>query len=484
MSKQVARVLSILALIGLCITAVSMLSEQRGTARAALQNDMPVVFVDPLNITADVGETFTIQVKIFNLTAAFYMADESWSIGEGLPPPGGRYNYSLGHLWALDIRLKWDPAILDYISHTAMIPVEDHPGGILHEPLLKAPEYVDETAGTYKLSVSSQAPATTFSAPGANATVLNMTFTVKKTGKCAIDIYNAELPTDIVGLYSDGAKLQQEIPHWVVDGQFQTSKLLTRIDTVEAGALVVGQIYDPAIDGEDVRIEINMTNDGQVTDTFNVSLYKGAELLQQWTDEELEPGASKGFNHTIAAVDAPLGVHTITVTAQILHESETSSDEWIQSFRVIDTPDLEISGPSTVGPLQKVSFSASGSSHNDPNGNITTYAWTLWKPGESLPTVRETGESVNFTMTAKPVTGDWIVMVVATDNFGVTTVPGASDLTPTATLLRPAAAPYRVTKVLTVTESAGGLNIEWILLIIILVVIIAVAVLYLRRRSR
>ncbi|MGB9134471.1 MAG: cohesin domain-containing protein, partial [Candidatus Bathyarchaeia archaeon] len=253
MLKKTARLLiATLILLELSIIAIAALPPRMTTVKAALETDMPVVFVDPVNATANVGESFTISVKVFNLSGDFYPTEEAWSEGEPLPPlqpDNWRYNLSLGHLYAIDLRIKWDPTILEYVSHTVVVPVEDHAGGILHEPIIEAADTVDPVAGTYWLSRSCQAPAPAFNAPDANATAFTMTFSVKKQGKCDINFTNVDLVVDTIGL-GFPFSVPSEIPHWTKNGQFQTEELSTRIEIVEAGALIEGELCDPAIHGE------------------------------------------------------------------------------------------------------------------------------------------------------------------------------------------------------------------------------------------
>jgi hypothetical protein len=208
-------------------TAVALQSSLllRGAdASVALESDMPVVFVDALEAVVDVGETFTISVKVFNLSGNFYTTEELWEEGDPLPPlelAYWRYNYSLGYLYGLDLRLSWDPTILDYVSHMAMVPVDDYPGGILNGPdVLMVYNGVNETAGTYQLLVASQAPARGFDLPNDNATAFTMTFTAKATGTCDINFTNVDLAVDLVGLGMRG-DVQPEIPHWTKNGSLE-----------------------------------------------------------------------------------------------------------------------------------------------------------------------------------------------------------------------------------------------------------------------
>lgn len=418
-------------------------------ASSTLPFDMSIVFVDPLNVTANVGDTFAVSVKIFNLSASFYIADEQWVDGEPLPPPGESYNYSLGYLYAFDIRLGWDPTILEYISHNVKTPVEDYPEGVLHEPTITVFDTVDAEEGTYMLVQVSTPPAAPFNAPNQNATLFTMTFNVKKHGKCPLNLTHHELAAS-PGLGQDGVSLQDDIPHWAKNGQFQTSELLTRIEKIGAGAEVAGELHDPAIQGEEVTLRVNMRNDGLVKDTYNLSLYDGTTLLKRWENETLEPDAAKTLSHTLTG--PATGIHTVKAEAAILHESEARTDEMSKNFRVVYTPTLQISGPSFAAGGQTVSYNASGSLHNDPNGQIQSYTWTLWGPGETLPRDTQTGVSANFTLSAS-ATGAWTVMLAVEDNYGITAKPiSGITLTPTSELSRPAAASYRMYVSLNVGE--------------------------------
>jgi len=177
--------------------------------------EMPIVYVDPQNTSAAPGETFSISVRILNLSNNFYSTDEAWDPGEPLGSPGICYNYSLGNLFGLDIRLSWNPAILEYVSHTVKIPVEHYPDGILHKPIWDVKDEVNPEAGTYWIAKASQNPAEPFNCPSLNATVFTMTFFVRQHGTCAISLDSIDLATFwIMGV-------MMEIPHWSASGQFQ-----------------------------------------------------------------------------------------------------------------------------------------------------------------------------------------------------------------------------------------------------------------------
>lgn len=206
-----------------------------------LRTNMPVVYVDPQDISATTGETFTISVKIFNLTNNYYTTNQKWDPGENLGPysPNGEYNYSLGNLLGLDIKFSWDPALLGYVNHTVNIPIEEHPGGILHEPVFTLKDDVEASNGTYWLAIVSLSEA--FNTPDSSATMFTMTFRVIKQEPCVLSLDAVDLATSWV----TGDPHLTVIPSWIENGQFQLNQsepFPTWIVTVIAIIVVIAGI--------------------------------------------------------------------------------------------------------------------------------------------------------------------------------------------------------------------------------------------------
>jgi hypothetical protein len=478
-------------LITLGILAISVMPTPRVSAEPELENDMPVVFVDPLVSTAQPGETFTISVKIFNLSNAFILTNVDWQPGD--PPPSHdpaalRNNYSLGNLYGLDMGFKWDPTILEYVSHTVTIPVETYSEGVLHEPIIDIKNNVSETetipgapAGSlYWLAQSSFYPAEPFNAPGANATVFTMTFRVKRNGVSALEFTNMEISDPV-------AKI---IPHWLKHGQFRTGALATRIETLTVQAEADDTLYSvPVISGENAAIQVTMKNDNLTeTDTYDLALfYDESPILDAtWENRTLGPGQNETLEYLIQ--DPEIGPHNVTARATIRHAGNIINDELAVQFSTIDTPTLTIDGPDSASAGQTITFTASGSTHEDPNGQITNYAWTLWRLGETAPLDEQPGETVEFQLPTKITkVGNWTVMLVVQDNYGMTAqAPAGATLSPTSDLRRPATGPYRASFTVDVSQAPPPtlFTVENLVLILILVVIIVAAVFYLRRRSR
>ena len=258
--KNTAKIMITVLILNLSIVGIAILPTMIVTADTVLATDMPVVYIDPQNVNVEPGENFTISVKIFNLTDTIYASNFAWTPGQLLPSPDSLHIYTLGNLYGLDIELSWDPSILDYASHTVKIPNgTSNPDGILYEPILDIMDYVDSSAGTYRLAKSSQSPAPAFNCPDANATVFTMTFNVTRRGACALDLTSVELvaPSDML-VVNGGPINKLAIPHWVLNSTFSTSSeeatvIRTIPETAELGPeRVVGQTFAVAVVVENV----------------------------------------------------------------------------------------------------------------------------------------------------------------------------------------------------------------------------------------
>jgi len=188
---------------------------------------MPQLYVDPANTSTSPGEVFTINVRLFNLSDNFYTTNTLWEPGEPLGPPGVLYNYSLGNLYGLDIKLVWNPQVLNYVNHAITIPVEEYSDGVLHEPILDILNEVDEENGTYHIAKTTLG-GPVFNVPDNDGSVFNMTFSVRCAGKSSLKIETSALAIPYLTPEYEG--VQQQIPHRVIDGDFR-SLTVHNVDT-------------------------------------------------------------------------------------------------------------------------------------------------------------------------------------------------------------------------------------------------------------
>ncbi len=188
MRKTVSGIM--LALLLACLVSEFSGSLIKETVATELPSAFPLVYVYPEFVTADVGETFTINVIVCNLTPGWISDPDSGGI------------ISLGNLYGIDIQLTWDPSIIKYVSHVKTIPVEYFPEGILHSLTIPLKDDVDETAsmpnselGTrYWLAEASMQPAAVFNGEG---TIFTMTFTVLKPDETLIEILSCTLADNL-----------------------------------------------------------------------------------------------------------------------------------------------------------------------------------------------------------------------------------------------------------------------------------------------
>ena len=94
------------------------------------------------------------------------------------------------NLYGFDIKFSWNPSILQCISYKAKVPVETYPDGILHEPVVKAKEQINNTEGTYSVAYSSQSPAPPFSGSGV---IFTLRFKVNGYGISLLAIASVKL---------------------------------------------------------------------------------------------------------------------------------------------------------------------------------------------------------------------------------------------------------------------------------------------------
>lgn len=143
----------------LLITATEVVS----TINNVTSTQGTVVFVDPPLIKdLPPSSEFSIDVKIANVT----------------------------ELWAFDVKLTWDPEILEYVSHEVKVPVETYPDGVLHTPIQQVKNEVNIDEGYCWIAYSSMNPAEPFTGSGV---IFTITFHVKGYGRTYLAIAYAKL---------------------------------------------------------------------------------------------------------------------------------------------------------------------------------------------------------------------------------------------------------------------------------------------------
>jgi thermitase len=241
-----------------------------------LPTDKPAVYVSPQIVTPALGETFTISVNVFNLTDV-YVPD----------PENPEFNVSLGNLYGFDIQFTWDPTILEYVSHTVTVPVEDYPDGVLHEPFMQLKNVVDEhdaipgaEPGTRAwFAYSCMFPAEPFNNPEESNTFFVMTFRVIGEGTTDLEFVSTDLCT--------------ETPEWILHASLNGLVIVGAPPENRDVAIANVTSYPNAIyTGRIVNITVVAANEGTVTETFNVTVYYNLTAIETKTVYALAPGAN------------------------------------------------------------------------------------------------------------------------------------------------------------------------------------------------
>lgn len=235
-----------------------------------LPSDRPAVYVNPQVLTKPLGETFTISIDIFNLTDAT------------IPDPEDPLrNLTLGNLYGFDIEFTWDPARIQYVDHKVTIPVEEHPYGILHEPILEIANIINEAGGipgahpeTRALfAYASLSPASPFNG---NGTVFHMTFRIIGEGTSELRLVSTQLAN----------RQGQAILHTSLNGL-----VIVGIPPEGRDVSIVGMTHFPdfVYSGRVVNVTVVTANDGNVVETFNVTIYANTTNIGTQTVFNLPP---------------------------------------------------------------------------------------------------------------------------------------------------------------------------------------------------
>ena len=248
-----------------------------------------VVYVDPENITGGLNDIFTIDIVVFNVT----------------------------DLYGVDIRFSWDPSILEYVSHTAKIPVEDYPDGILHEPGMSIKDDVNATEGTYWLAYASMSPADPFDGSGI---AFNMTFKIiSLSGACTLDIVAAEL-SDITGSplkggweIKDGLFIPAGAPiakfsWWPKIGVVEKPVIFNASESYDPGGNVVKYYWDFG-DGN-----ATSTTDPVITHTFNHTYMSKTYTVSLIVEDNSGTNSSKTTHSVTIVKSRNIAVQNVELT--------------------------------------------------------------------------------------------------------------------------------------------------------------------------
>lgn len=174
----------LLLLIHATFVSIQSLAVAEASSEPQLPTKYPLVYIWSSTVEKDVGENFTIEVRIHNLTDT-YVPDPDYPTRQ----------VPCGNLYGVDLQLGWDPSILTCVNYTKKTPIETHPGGVMHSPTIPILNNLNESGGLesrgatqgtlYWLAEASISPASVFNG---NGTIVELTFNVLKKGRSPIRI--------------------------------------------------------------------------------------------------------------------------------------------------------------------------------------------------------------------------------------------------------------------------------------------------------
>ena len=226
----------------------------------------------------------------------------------------------LGYMFTL----RYDPNVLTAVS-AAPWPPPPYP--IYFPPFYQPlPSKINNTAGYVQL-----AAITYYADPeGINTTepmaICRIDFVVDDYGESVLDLHDTKL-TDIHG---------DEMDHTVVDGHF--SNLDERHDVAVAGVTANQSIVTS---GRSISINVTVTNEGNVLETFDVAIYyQGSDIFigtQSVTDLVPKTYRTVGFLWDTTGV-AP-GPYVITANASVVEDETDTADN---TYVYIPESDLSV----------------------------------------------------------------------------------------------------------------------------------------------
>ena len=276
----------------------------------------PEELIDP---TLSIGSIFSIEIKMQD-AIDFYS-----------------YQYTL----------SYDSNILTYVGSMIIPPSEE----VNYTPEVQ----VDNFAGWILINVTYYPPAEpqTVTEP---QTIAQIFFQVKNYGSTVLDLHNITIK-DIDG---------KEIPHLEdgsEDGFFATLTADIAVISIE---LSPNAVYE----GKQVEVTVIVANLGDITSTFNVTLYIEENKTGEKQVIQLNPGENTTLNFTLNTSGLqPCFNYTVTARAsQVLYEVNIENNKLSASLKIKMLGDITGDGVIDIYDVT-VACQAYGSRTGDPNWN-------------------------------------------------------------------------------------------------------------------
>jgi len=317
-----------------------------------------VVYVDPFMNSAPVGQQFTVDIKISDVT----------------------------NLWGWQFILFYNTAVLE--TNETMI---------VEGPFLSQND-------TY-ITVFDVRPGTGWQAwrvscyldvqwgVNGSGTLATVTFRVKRYGS-----------TDIIPLATGlGTPQGTSIPHSTIGGFFRYGH-----DVAVRNVIA----YPTRVSvGEPVFINVTVKNEGNETETFDVTAYYDNATIGTQPVTSLTPGNETTLTIAWDTTDVSNDTYTISANASLLEwEIDTDNNRFVDGNVTLTLAPAAIFTYSPADPLANETITFNATDSFDPNGYITSYEWNF---GDGTPIVNETDPVTTHVYTSA---GYYLMNLTVTDN--------------------------------------------------------------------
>jgi PKD repeat protein len=261
---------------------------------ATLGYDPAVVYVSPQTTNIMVGDTFSVDVNVADV------AD----------------------LTGIELLLRWDNTLVEYISHSMTMPVETYPGGILHGPILVAVNEASQSQGYVHIAIAGTGMPFTGSGKA-----LTITFKCINAGESILNF-----DSGISGLYDSIANI---IPCTFIDGQINANAGPEEHDVAVTG---VTTSSTKVTAGDPLVITVDVENQGTRTETFDVSVLYDSNVIATQTIS-MGMNTKQALDFTWDTTGMGMGAYQIEAKAAIvLGEVDTIDNTYVDGKVIVRIP--------------------------------------------------------------------------------------------------------------------------------------------------
>jgi len=288
----------------------------------------PKVYIDPVTSTADVGGTFSINIKIADVSDLF-----TWGT-----------------------RLRWNSTLLNATSATEGPFLKGRPQGTA---FIKK---INNTGGYIDLSVTILGDYSGIDGSGVLATI---GFKAKAVGETVLEFFNLRLINHFLFYIT---------PFDQVNGYFINSPNAHDI-------AIIGLNTNTSIvqAGESVSISVTVLNQGAFTETFNVTTYYGNTQIANQTGVSLDSGQNTTRAFLWNTLGLAQGNYTITAVASPVPKEIDIADNTVKVYVTIPWHDVAVTVVTastmsvTAGEIVHINVTVENHGQFTENFNVTIF---------------------------------------------------------------------------------------------------------------